>query len=169
MVGTVINGPGLIHEKSTQKSCFTLRSQRRISSSWLVRVQVSGRKLVKIYYRNDPVKYDLNLFQLRKVVFEWNQLFKHDRYLQNLFKWFSNEPITILNLFQMMFCEEKNSFHSVHFCILKTLIETLFMLIGWEKMPAFLIPLTLFEQKIPGIDARIRRIPYLSHRHMQAP
>jgi hypothetical protein len=33
-----------------------------------------------------------------------------------------------------------------------------------KKDAPFFIPLTLFEQKIPGIDARI---PYLSHRHGQ--
>jgi len=41
-------------------ACFTLRGKRLVSSSWLALVQGSGRKLGKIYYRNDPVKYDLN-------------------------------------------------------------------------------------------------------------
>ena len=40
--------------------CFALRSQRRYSSSWMVRVQVSGEETRKIDYRNDPVKYDLD-------------------------------------------------------------------------------------------------------------
>ena len=44
----------------TLTTCFTLRSQRLNSSSWLERKQVSGGKQVKIYYRNDPVKYDLD-------------------------------------------------------------------------------------------------------------
>ena len=46
-------------------ACFTLRGIRLISSSWLALVQASGRKLGKIYYRNDPVKYDLNF------IFPW--------------------------------------------------------------------------------------------------
>ena len=44
----------------TLTTCFALRSQRRYSSSWMDRVQVSGKETRKIYYRNDPVKYDLN-------------------------------------------------------------------------------------------------------------
>ena len=47
-------------ETVTLTTCFALRSQRRYSSSWMVRVQVSGEETRKINYRNDPVKYDLN-------------------------------------------------------------------------------------------------------------
>jgi len=47
---------------------FTLRSQRLNSSSRLERKQVSGGKQVKIYYRNDPVKYDLNLNQFSTLI-----------------------------------------------------------------------------------------------------
>jgi len=46
-------------ETATLTACFTLRNQRLNSSSWVERRQVSGGKQVKIYYRNDPVKYDL--------------------------------------------------------------------------------------------------------------
>jgi len=46
-------------ETDTITACFTLRNQRLNSSSWVERRQVSGGKQVKIYYRNDPVKYDL--------------------------------------------------------------------------------------------------------------
>ena len=47
-------------ETVTLTTCFALRSQRRYSSSWMVRVQVSGEVTREIDYRNDPVKYDLN-------------------------------------------------------------------------------------------------------------
>ena len=40
-------------------TCFTLRGGRLVSSSRVDCVQASGRKLGKIYYRNDPVKYNL--------------------------------------------------------------------------------------------------------------
>ena len=45
-----------------------------------------------------------------------------------IFKWANNNFKFISN--NVLW--KKNSFHSVHFCILKTLIETLFMLIGWK-------------------------------------
>ncbi len=48
---------------------FTLRSQRRHSSSWVYRGQVSGGKLVEIYYRNDPVKYDLDFIWFTQAVY----------------------------------------------------------------------------------------------------
>ena len=48
-------------ETVTLTTRFALRSQRRYSSSWMVRVQVSGEETRKIDYRNDPVKYDLNV------------------------------------------------------------------------------------------------------------
>ena len=46
-------------------------AKRLDSSSWPVRVQVSGEKLSQINYRNDPVKYDLNLiFYLNEPLFD---------------------------------------------------------------------------------------------------
>ena len=54
----------------TLTTCFALRSQRRYSSSWMDRVQVSGKETRKIYYRNDPVKYDLNFTTEIPLVFK---------------------------------------------------------------------------------------------------
>ena len=48
----------------TLTTCFALRSQRRYSSSWMVRIQVSGEETRKTDYRNDPVKYDLDSNQI---------------------------------------------------------------------------------------------------------
>jgi len=47
-------------ETVTLTTSFAPRSQHRYSSSWMVRVQVSGEEPRKIDYRNDPVKYDLS-------------------------------------------------------------------------------------------------------------
>jgi hypothetical protein len=61
--GNTGNGPQWLRADTTQvatiATCFTLRSQRHYSSSRVDWRNVSGGKQVKIYYRNDPVKYDL--------------------------------------------------------------------------------------------------------------
>lgn len=69
------NEPTLV---DTSRAGFTLREQHRYSSSWMVRVQVSGKKLVKSNYRNDPVKYDLNFFFLIEAQFKWSSNDKMD-------------------------------------------------------------------------------------------
>ena len=46
-------------ETATLTACLTLRNQRLNSSSWVERRQVSGEEQVNIYFRNDPMKYDL--------------------------------------------------------------------------------------------------------------
>ena len=58
-------------ETVTLTTCFALRSQRHYSSSWMVRVQISGEETRQIDYRNDPVKYDLNFTTVFQGVFEW--------------------------------------------------------------------------------------------------
>ena len=69
--GTVFNGRERIplwrfHSLPASRSEDTVVTRHR---GWW-KVPVSGRKLVKIYYRNDPVKYDLNSTLQRLVVLQ---------------------------------------------------------------------------------------------------